>query len=63
MEKEILLGEGADELFGSYSYMQRAPTALLLHQEVLRRLKLLHQYDVLRCDRLIFLFLIKREYS
>uniref|UniRef100_A0A914N8Z6 Asparagine synthetase [glutamine-hydrolyzing] n=1 Tax=Meloidogyne incognita TaxID=6306 RepID=A0A914N8Z6_MELIC len=49
--KVLLSGEGADELFGSYSYMQRAPTALLLHQEVLRRLKLLHQYDVLRCDR------------
>ncbi|KAL7079459.1 hypothetical protein ACQ4LE_001620 [Meloidogyne hapla] len=49
--KVLLSGEGADELFGSYTYMQRAPTALLLHQEILRRLRLLHQYDVLRCDR------------
>lgn len=45
------LGEGADELFGSYAYMQRAPNAQYLHREIIRRLKLLHHYDVLRCDR------------
>lgn len=44
-------GEGADELFGSYAYMQRAPSAPLLQREIVRRLRLLHQYDVLRCDR------------
>ncbi|KIH48466.1 asparagine synthase, partial [Ancylostoma duodenale] len=44
-------GEGADELFGSYAYMQRAPNAFHLHKEILRRLNHLHQYDVLRCDR------------
>lgn len=47
----IFTGEGADELFGSYAYMQRAPSAAHLHREILRRLKLLHHYDVLRCDR------------
>ncbi|KAF7629964.1 Asparagine synthetase domain-containing protein [Meloidogyne graminicola] len=31
--------------------MQKAPTASLLNQEIFRRLKVLHQYDVLRCDR------------
>jgi asparagine synthase (glutamine-hydrolysing) len=46
-----ILGEGADELFGSYAYMQRAPNPAHLHREMLRRLKHLHQYDVLRCDR------------
>lgn len=49
--KVLLSGEGADELFGSYSYMQRAPSEQFLHQEIVRRLRLLHQYDVLRCDR------------
>uniref|UniRef100_A0AC35U425 Asparagine synthetase [glutamine-hydrolyzing] n=1 Tax=Rhabditophanes sp. KR3021 TaxID=114890 RepID=A0AC35U425_9BILA len=47
----LLSGEGADELFGSYAYMQRAPNVAHLHREILRRLKHLHQYDVLRCDR------------
>uniref|UniRef100_A0A914GVI4 Glutamine-dependent asparagine synthetase n=1 Tax=Globodera rostochiensis TaxID=31243 RepID=A0A914GVI4_GLORO len=49
--KVLLSGEGADELFGSYAYMQQAPNAHQLHQEIHRRLQLLHQYDVLRCDR------------
>ncbi|CAI4221628.1 unnamed protein product [Auanema sp. JU1783] len=49
--KVLLSGEGADELFGSYAYMQKAPNAFHLHKEMLRRLKHLHQYDVLRCDR------------
>uniref|UniRef100_A0A8R1HWV7 Asparagine synthetase [glutamine-hydrolyzing] n=1 Tax=Caenorhabditis japonica TaxID=281687 RepID=A0A8R1HWV7_CAEJA len=49
--KVLLSGEGADELFGSYAYMQRAPNALHLHSEILRRMNHLHQYDVLRCDR------------
>uniref|UniRef100_A0A0K0FL57 Asparagine synthetase [glutamine-hydrolyzing] n=1 Tax=Strongyloides venezuelensis TaxID=75913 RepID=A0A0K0FL57_STRVS len=47
----LLSGEGADELFGSYAYMQCAPNPAHLHREILRRLKHLHQYDVLRCDR------------
>ncbi|VDM51448.1 unnamed protein product [Toxocara canis] len=38
-------------MFGSYAYMQRAPSAAYLHREILRRLRLLHHYDVLRCDR------------
>ncbi|KAH7730572.1 CRE-ASNS-1 protein [Aphelenchoides avenae] len=49
--KVLLSGEGADELFGSYAYMQRAPTLRDLHREIVRRLRRLHQYDVLRCDR------------
>ncbi|CAI2353276.1 unnamed protein product [Caenorhabditis sp. 36 PRJEB53466] len=49
--KVLLSGEGADELFGSYAYMQKAPNALHLHKEILRRMHHLHQYDVLRCDR------------
>ncbi|CAI5452328.1 unnamed protein product [Caenorhabditis angaria] len=49
--KVLLSGEGADELFGSYAYMQKAPNALHLHKEILRRMHYLHQYDVLRCDR------------
>ncbi|CAD5224753.1 unnamed protein product [Bursaphelenchus okinawaensis] len=49
--KVLLSGEGADELFGSYAYMQNAPNTAYLHREIIRRLKHLHQYDVLRCDR------------
>uniref|UniRef100_A0A0N5APE8 Asparagine synthetase [glutamine-hydrolyzing] n=1 Tax=Syphacia muris TaxID=451379 RepID=A0A0N5APE8_9BILA len=49
--KVLLSGEGADELFGSYAYMQRAPSTAHLHQEIIRRMNFLHYYDVLRCDR------------
>lgn len=31
--------------------MQRAPSPTYLHREIVRRLRLLHHYDVLRCDR------------
>jgi len=31
--------------------MQRAPGPSQLHREIVRRMKHLHQYDVLRCDR------------
>ncbi len=42
---------GTHRVSGHFSYMQNAPSAAHLHGEILRRLRRLHQYDVLRCDR------------
>ena len=47
----ILSGEGSDELFGGYKYFKNAPNNEEFHLETIRRLILLHQFDVLRTDR------------
>jgi len=47
----ILSGEGADEIFGGYLYFHYAPTPDEFQEETHRRVRLLHQFDVLRCDR------------
>jgi len=51
--KVVFNGDGADELFGSYLYMFGAPTEAEYEKEVLRLLKDIHMYDVLRSDRSI----------
>ena len=51
--KVVFNGDGADELFGSYLYMFGAPSPLEYEKEVLRLLKDIHMFDVLRSDRSI----------
>ena len=49
--KMVLSGEGADEMFGGYLYFHKAPNAKEFHNECLRKLDKLHQYDCLRSNK------------
>lgn len=49
--KMVLSGEGADEVFGGYLYFHKAPDAKEFHEETVRKLSKLHQYDCLRANK------------
>ncbi len=49
--KMVLSGEGADEVFGGYLYFHKAPDAKEFHEESVRKLAKLHQYDCLRANK------------
>ena len=49
--KMVLSGEGADEVFGGYLYFHKAPDAREFHDETVRKLDKLYQYDCLRANK------------
>lgn len=49
--KMVLSGEGSDEVFGGYLYFHKAPNAREFHEELVRKIDALHQYDCLRANK------------
>jgi len=55
-------GELADELQGGYLYFRNAPSGLAHKTECIRRLKAVHCFDGLRCDRVCASFAIEARF-
>jgi asparagine synthase (glutamine-hydrolysing) len=49
--KVVLTGEGADEIFAGYEYLEEFGTEDELHEELIRTVEGLHNLNLQRCDR------------
>ena len=49
--KMVLSGEGSDEIFGGYLYVHKAPSAKDFHEETVRKIGKLYEYDCLRANK------------
>lgn len=49
--KMVLSGEGADEVYGGYLYFHNAPNDIAFHEECMRRVDGLHNFDCLRANK------------
>jgi len=49
--KMVLSGEGSDEVFGGYLYFHKAPNAREFHEELIRKLDALNNFDCLRANK------------
>jgi asparagine synthase (glutamine-hydrolysing) len=49
--KMVLSGEGSDEIFGGYLYFHKAPNGREFHEELVRKLDALYNYDCLRANK------------
>ena len=49
--KMVLSGECSDEIFGGYLYFHKAPSAKDFHEETVRKIGKLYEYDCLRANK------------